>query len=415
MKQLFKSLITRILWYQVNSLRNRQNITVIGVVGSIGKTSTKYAIAQVLETSKKVCWQKGNYNDITIVPLVFFGQKIPSLFNPLAWLRVIVNNQKQIKDYPFDTVIVELGTDGPGQIMAFMQFLKLDIAVVTAVTPEHMEFFETLDAVAVEELSVANFSSSLIINTDLVDKKYLPSNLKYISYGTRADYSINLNENLIINKNQKVWLTLDSIKSLAEAYSVTASAVVADLLKTPKDLIRKQVKKLEPVPGRLQFLQGINRSVIIDDTYNASPDAVINALELLYNQPTKHKIAILGNMNELGNQSAFEHKRVGKFCDFNKLDLVVTVGKDANKYLAETAKLAGCQVEQFDNPYDAGNFVKNGIKKDTTILVKGSQNDVYLEEAVKILLTNPQDSTKLVRQSKNWQKKKSVNFNKKII
>ncbi len=411
MKSFARSIITKILWYQVRVLRKKHNLVVVGVVGSIGKTSTKFAIAQMLEDHRKVRWQKGNYNDITIIPLVFFGQDIPSLFNPIAWLKVIINNQRQIKAYPYEIVVLELGTDSPGQILEFKQYIDLDIAVVTAVTPEHMEYFKTIDAVAKEELAVAEFAKKLIINNDLVDKKYLTADLKYISYGSvKADYVAELAQKLSIKKSQQAWLKLPKVLTPALAYSINAGLVVGDLLGLSHAELKSGVDNIKPVPGRLQLLEGYNNSTIIDDTYNASPYATIASLDVLYQQATKNKIALLGDMNELGETSKFEHERVGKYCDPNKLDLLVTVGPESNKYLAKEAKARGCEVKSFDDPYKAGEYVKTQITNDTFILAKGSQNNVYMEEAVKIFLAKPEDSKKLVRQSNNWLAKKRKNF-----
>lgn len=414
MKSLARQIITKILWGQVAALRKKNKLTVIGVAGSIGKTSTKFAIAELLEGSYKVQWQQGNYNHISIVPLVFFGQNIPSLFNPLAWLRVILDNQSQINNYPYDVVVLELGTDGPGQLLEFKQYLHLDVAVVTAVVPEHMEFFNTIEAVAEEELSISEFSDTLIVNTDLVDKAYLTKKLKYVSYGTKhADYQFITEPKFVVKKKGKAWLQAGQVTTHAQAYSKAAATVVADLQKVSAKDIEARLGSLQPVPGRLQILEGVNGAIIIDDTYNASPDATVAALHTLYQHKAGHKIALLGNMNELGDYSEEAHKKIGVLCDPKQLELVVTVGPDANQFLAPAAEAKGCNVKKFSNPYDAGRYVKDHIKKNTVILAKGSQNNVYMEEAVKVLLANPKDSEKLVRQSSDWHKKKLKNFNDK--
>jgi len=115
----------------------------------MGKTSTKLAIANTLSTKYKVQHQEGNYNDLVTAPLVFFGEATPSLFNPLAWLAVFWRNEKKLRQtYPYEIVVLELGTDGPGQIDRFKKYLNLEVAVITAITPEHMEFFGALDEVA---------------------------------------------------------------------------------------------------------------------------------------------------------------------------------------------------------------------------------------------------------------------------
>lgn len=411
MKSFARFVIKKILWHQVNMLVTLHKPTIIGVVGSVGKTSTKFAISQVLERSRKVRWQEGNYNDITIVPLVFFGQDIPSLFNPIAWLRVILNNERQIKEYSFDTVVLELGTDGPGQIAEFSKYLHLDIAIVTAVAPEHMEFFKTIDAVAHEELSVSKFTDRLVVNTDLVDQKYL-RDVEYVSYGfnRRVDYKITGNNCLTVEKDDQTWISSELKTSKIQKYSLASAMIVADLCGVSKTDIEQNLKNISPVPGRMQILKGIKESTIIDDTYNASPQAMISALDELYSYKSKHKIALLGNMNELGEFSTKAHKEVGQYCDPKQLSLVVTLGVDANKYLASSAEKNGCRVKRFDDPYSVGKYLKDLIQDGVVILAKGSQNGVYMEEAVKLLLANPKDTEKLVRQSEQWLSKKKASF-----
>lgn len=415
MKSFFKRIITRGLWAQVKYLRSKHKILVIGVAGSIGKTSTKYTVAQLLEQKFKVRWQKGNYNDIVSAPLVFFDRQLPSLYNPIAWIRIMLNNHKQVKHYQSEVVILELGTDGPHQIAEFGKYLKLDIAIVTAVAPEHMEFFDSIDDVAKEELSIVDFSEQLIVNTDLVDEKYLEG-LAFLGYGKHGnDFMMSVNaDKLAIKKNSKQWLSSISISSLAEAYSKTCASIVAHKLDMADKLIHEGLQNVDGAPGRLQILKGINGSIIIDDTYNSSPEAVMSALDLLYGRSEAHKIAILGNMNELGNFSKAEHQRIGNYCSSDKLDLVITIGQDANKYLAKTAKTNGCNVKTFDNPYEIGEFLKNELSSDTAVLLKGSQNGVYLEEAIKPILASKKDIKKLVRQSNHWLKKKQESFQKLI-
>jgi UDP-N-acetylmuramoyl-tripeptide--D-alanyl-D-alanine ligase len=117
-------------------------------------------------------------------------------------------------------------------------------------------------------------------------------------------------------------------------------------------------------------------------------------------------------MNELGGYSQREHKMIGEHCDPRELSLVVTIGPDANKFLAPAAAGNGCEVKTFNNPYDAGEYVKPIVEPGAVILVKGSQNKVFAEEAAKILLADPKDSSKLVRQTPYWMKMKKASFKK---
>jgi UDP-N-acetylmuramoyl-tripeptide--D-alanyl-D-alanine ligase len=193
-------------------------------------------------------------------------------------------------------------------------------------------------------------------------------------------------------------------------YSALAAWAVAKKLGMSDDAIKKGLENIQPVAGRMQWLAGVNGSTIIDDSYNASPDAVKLALEALYETDAPQKIAVLGNMNELGDFSKQAHEEIGALCDPKQLELVVTIGPDANAYLAPAASAQGCKVHGFDSPYDAGKFLKPIIKKGAVVLVKGSQNKVFAEETIKSLLADPADVAKLVRQSPDWMKIKKKAF-----
>lgn len=423
MKRLLKKLITTILAGQVRRLRQKRDFKLIAIAGSIGKTSTKFAIAQVLGSKYRVRFQEGNYNVDVTVPLVFFDLPLPSLANPFAWARTLMNIEWQLmRPYPYDVVVVELSTDGPGQIAAFDAYITADIGVLTAIAPEHMEFFEGLDAVAKEELGIAGLSENLVINKDLCAPEYLPvTRPKLYTYGkeTETDYQIRkaqLDHNgytFAIAKNNQPFLEVSHPSvAIPQLYSLTAAATVADMMGMSTEEIKLGIEKVRPVSGRMQLLNGINNSTIIDDTYNASTEAVKAALTTLYNLPGSQKIAVIGSMNELGGYSASAHAEVGGFCDPDKLAMVLTLGKDANEHLAPVAEKHGCVVKQFNSPYDVGEYLKTVIEQEAVVLLKGSQNGVFAEEAIKSVLADPADVSKLVRQSKHWMRIKHAQFGK---
>ncbi|HEU5121363.1 MAG TPA: Mur ligase family protein [Candidatus Saccharimonadales bacterium] len=427
LKDFFKEIVVSILARQVHLLRKTHNIKVIGVVGGIGKTSAKMAIAEALGKTLRVRYeerragsQESNYNDIVSVPLVFFGHSMPSLFNPLAWTRLFLDNAKQIKgDYPFDVVIVELATNRPGHIAAFGRYLELDYAVVTAIVPEHMEYFDTMQAVANEELSVATYSKNLIYNADLVAEAYQQPLQAAVSYSMKqpADYRL-VNVRQLMNGFEgdvaydgEVFLHFHhNALSEIQLYPVLAAVTLGGELGLTPPQIQGGIATIEPVSGRLRPLRGINNSLIIDDTYNALPEAVKAGLKVVYGLKAPQKIVILGNMNEFGATSAQVHKEIGKLCDPNELDLVVTIGPDANAYLAPAAAAQGCDVKSFTTPYEAGAYLKSRVQHGAIVYAKGSQNKVFAEEAIKLLLADPNDASKLVRQSEYWQKRKARSF-----
>lgn len=419
-----RRLVAVVLGWQVRRLQNKNNFKVIAVAGSIGKTSTKLAIASVLKTGLKVQYQDGNYNDLVTVPLIFFGLKTPSLFNPLAWLAIFWQNELTLqKKYPYDVVVVELGTDGPGQLIQHRSYLKVDIGVLTAIAPEHMQFFKDLDAVAKEESEIAILSAKLIFNSDLCQPKYMDGlKVNKLRYGFdnspdfRAlkiefiDDTDHVRVPVLSSGQPYLSIDLEHSVSSAEVYSILAAVSVATELGLDKAQIRQGIGNIQPVNGRMNRLPGVKSSVIIDDTYNASPVATKAALDTLYQATAPYKIAVLGNMNELGSYSKEAHIEVGHYCDPKRVDMVITLGPDANEFLAPAAESKGCKVQSFDSPYTAGEYLKSVIKDQSVILVKGSQNKVFAEETVKIILANSADKSKLVRQSKDWLKIKQKVF-----
>jgi len=277
MKTFFKNLLVKILSGQVKRLREKNKFKIVGVVGSIGKTSTKIAIAKVLQSGLRVQYQEGNYNDFVSVPLVIFGHEMPGIWNIFSWAWVLIGNEFQLTTkYPFDVVVLELGTDHPGDINKFRFYLYLDYAVITAITPEHMEFFKTIEEVAIEEGSVSYFSDTVFINKDLTES--LPENIdhkKIIFYGKDFGSAYKI-ENVAKIKNKfdfdvtfegKKILDLSSPSvSEVQIYSVAIAGIIGSRLGLSNEEIQKGSEMIESFAGRMQELRGIKNSIIIDET-----------------------------------------------------------------------------------------------------------------------------------------------------
>lgn len=415
LKKTGKSLLSLILEAQVKTLLRKNPVQVIAVAGSVGKTSTKTAIAKSIGRYRRVRFQDGNYNDRLTVPLIFFDQKEPSIFDLVGWLKLIASNYKTIKQsYPFDVVVVELGTDAPGQIKQF-SYLNPDLLVLTSIAPEHMENFKTVDSVAREELSMNRSAKVVLINTDDCELQYIEGH-EYKSYGLGGSPDFRLVD-LELNGIEGTSATLiwpdGEANTLAlrlagrQGAKIALAAIAsANLLGIERDDCVKMASELKPVNGRMNRLDGINDSIIIDDTYNSSPSAAIAALDVLYATEAKKRIALLGSMNELGDYSKEAHESVGSYCDPKQVDLVLTLGREANELLAPAARAKGCKVESFDSPVKSAEYLKAQLTNKTVLLAKGSQNGVFAEEAIKPLLKNPMDASKLVRQSAYWLSKK---------
>jgi UDP-N-acetylmuramyl pentapeptide synthase len=386
---------------------------VIVIAGSIGKTATTQAIATVLKEQYKIRATYANYNTATGVPLSMFDERFP--VTRLGWLTLIPRLWlKSREKQNFDVLVLELGTDHPGELQHF-SYLKPELGIITAISPEHMEFFETIDAVAREEFTISTFCTNLLINRDMVSqaflKKYAPSGALLV--GEQTDYTVAaaVGNTITIRCGR---LTLKNVSTQLvgthSLYSSLIAAAVGQRLGMDEKRLRKGLQRLKPIPGRMQLLEGKKHAKIIDDTYNSSPEAAIAALNTLYAFPGKQRIALLGTMNELGRTAPLAHRNLGNHCDPEQLDLVITLGEAANNYTAKAARKRGCEVIEANTPYDAADAIFARLKSHAVILAKGSQNGVFAEEAVKQLLKHPKDSKQLVRQTPYWLAVKRIAF-----
>lgn len=425
---MFKKFIQNRLEKSVkNYFKKHPEVKLIVVTGSVGKTSTKRALATLLSQRYRVQMENSNHNTEMSAPLGILGIEYPEgrVKDPLAWLAVASAARQRINNPTgVDAIIQELGSDKLGDVAHFSEYLKPDIAVVTGVTPEHMESFGTLDAVAEEELSAANFSGLAVINRDDIDGEYARyvTNANLTTYGTSGVAEYRFEEaDFTLEKGYTGQIIAPEFPSplpvevnvLGEhsLRPIMGAVAVGIKLGLTQENIQNGLKAIRPVPGRMNVLKGIEGTVVIDDTYNSSPAAASAALQALYSLQAPQRIAVLGSMNELGNTSAEEHQRLGMLCDPSLLSWVITIGDEAEQYLAPAAKARGCQVKSFKSSIDAGGFARSVSEEGAAILVKGSQGDIYAEEAVKVLCLMSED-VELVRQSPEWMKIKEKFFSK---
>ena len=425
---MFKNYIQKKLeHYVVKYLEAHPDVKLVCVAGSVGKTSTKTAIATVLSQQYRVHMHEGNHNTEMSVPLAILGIDYPGqIRSPLAWWSVFRAAKLKIKsESDVDVIIQELGADRPGDIASFGRYLKADIGVITAVTPEHMENFGTLDAVATEELSLGNFSKIVVINRDDIDGRFaqMLMNPNIDTYGTsgQSEYSF-VDEDFTVDGGHKGYFTNPEFQNNLHATLhvlgehnvrpiVGAVAVAIRFAMAPEAIVRG-VEAIRPIPGRMRPLKGVNGSLIIDDTYNSSPAAARMAIQTLINLPAPRHIAILGSMNELGASSQVEHEQIGRMCTPDQIDWVVTVGEQAALYLAPAAKANGCSVKSFPDAISAGSFVHQFIEQNAIVLAKGSEGGIFVEESVKVLLHSIDDNANLVRQTPEWLEAKSQFFSR---
>jgi len=167
--------------------------------------------------------------------------------------------------------------------------------------------------------------------------------------------------------------------------------------------IAEALNRYESLPGRFKIIAGVKSSTVIDDTYNASPLAMQEALDTLRSLKAKRKIAVLGDMLEIGKYTLQAHESIGRLAA-KSVDILITIGLRA-KFIAEAAIRAGLpkrSIFNFMSVVEAGVFLRNKIQKGDLILIKGSQA-VRMEKIVKEIMAEPgRASELLVRQSKVW-------------
>jgi UDP-N-acetylmuramoyl-tripeptide--D-alanyl-D-alanine ligase len=429
MKSTFRRLLSTLLELQTRRLFKQKPFLVVAVSGAVGKTTTKLAIATVLKEKFRVLVQSGSFNDEIGLPLACFGVDLPRrIYNPFAWMLRLLQMERILHSTPmYDVLVIEVGTDAPGEVPHTLSYMQPDVGVVTAVAAEHMIYFNDLDTVAAEELALVAASAKAVVSRDDVAakyrQKYVDKHPAHYYYGldSASDFVFDITSSTLEGGTTGTMLRR-SHKLLADvsvqlygrhlARAAMVAVAVGDLLGLTHVQLRAGVERIRPVAGRMSPLRGVNGSHIIDDSYNSSPEAVTAALQMLTSLPaTGRKIALLGSMNELGAMARQYHEAAGLAA--SGVDLLVTVGELANDVLGPAALRAGLDPTRYkaaDSPYAAGDFLKILLAPGDVLLVKGSQNGVFAEEALPVLLADQSDLSRLVRQSPFWRRKKAKQF-----
>jgi len=214
---------------------------------------------------------------------------------------------------------------------------------------------------------------------------------------------------VVLGGDEALPIYLEGTVGKHHVYHILSALAVCKALGEPLSVAIKNFKYHEPTPGRMRLIEGEKGSVVIDDSYNSSPIALSEALNTLKDlKNTGRKIAVLGDMLELGKYSVEEHKKAGAKAG-EIADILVTVGVRA-RYFAEGAQSAGMEegnIFQFSDSKKAGEFMYNRIEKGDVVLVKGSQSGIRMERVVEKIMAHPEDKEKLlVRQDKEWRGRK---------
>ncbi len=348
--------------------RSLYDIPVIGVTGSVGKTSTKDMIYSVLSTKYNVLKTLGNNNNHIGVPLTIL----------------------RLKDE--DVMIVEMGMNNKGEIALLTDIAKPTIGIITNVGTAHIGNLGSRDNIMKAKLEIIEgLSGPLIINNDndiMHDNlEYIKSLCDVITIGIDEDSDYRAEvffDGKFVLEGEEY---LSPVNNKAFIYNSIMAYVVGKLCCVDVSDIKKGISNLNLTGNRLEYKKYRDNIMFIDDTYNASLDSIKSSLEILRKEKCLRRIAVIGDVLELGEYTHEIHREIGKALFESNLDYVITIGDNTlytDKYLAENGYN---NVMHFDKEFDSYTFIENLLEDGDTVLFKGSHG-INLKNIVLHLLNN---------------------------
>lgn len=435
MKKIVESLLKKIAAAVVKKYQPK----VIGITGSVGKTSTKEAIYAVLKFKYKsrVVQSVKNYNNELGVPLTILRSESGGK-SIAAWMGIIGKGigllLKHDPAYP-EIFVLEMGADHVGDIKYLLEIAPCKVGVLTAIGQSHLEFFGSIENIAAEKSQIITklpADGLAVINRDdeLVYTYKNKTKAKVVSYGFKADADLRASDLVVSETADTDVERVERIKGISfklsssgsavpfhipgvlgyqHVYAALAAAAVGVYFGMNMIEIVQAMDAYEPAPGRMNLISGIKKSLIVDDSYNSAPasaKAALDAMGRIDLPKPAEKWAALGDMLELGSYTEQGHQEVGQKAFETGMDYVVAVGERARD-IARAARAAGMaesKVYEFPTSDEAAKFMQGRIEKGDLILVKGSQG-ARMEKIVKELMADPLSAPILLtRQGPEWQK-----------
>lgn len=440
-------------WAQVALRLSRPYV--IGVAGSVGKSSTRNALLAALQPQFKVKVVSGNSE--TGVPLGILGIPVEG-FDRKYWIKTLLRAPFQIKNLRnTHYLIVEMGIDDPyppKNMSYLLTIIKPDMAIDLNATATHTEQFEKvlkkhhadtrealISKIAEEDSKIITngYTKVGIYNADDERLTYhIKKNVKkevttLLTFGESQNNAISYLDYSVTPKRTKFVYSLNqsggpktielSFKNLlfspASKECFAAVLLAAHALGLKYSQIKENLESNFTLPkGRSGLFSGIKSSLIIDSSYNSSKSTVLSFLEMaqiLKKKTGRPLVFLMGDMRELGQEAEKEHKEVAHFL-LPIVDELHCVGPLTAEFVLPTVKeFLGKKGKTkkavwYKNSVQAGLHLKEELPNNAIVLVKGSQNTLFLEEAIKFLLENPAESKNLTRQEDYWMKTKQDFF-----
>jgi UDP-N-acetylmuramoyl-tripeptide--D-alanyl-D-alanine ligase len=349
------------------AIRREAGTKVVAITGSAGKTTTKEITSELLSTRYRVIRNRGNFNN-------HIGQ-------PLSLV--------ELRTRP-DVAVVELGMNHAGEISTLVRIAEPDVRVWTNVGEAHLGFFASVDAIAdakAEILDGAGRGDLLVANADdprIVSRvRSFAGRVVTFAIDHEADVrASSIDDRGIDGTSARVTTARGTVElttplvgrtNLANLLAATAVALEFDI---PLPEIAAKAQALRPASHRGEIVRLGSGITVIDDSYNANPTATKRAIEVLGSSRARRRIAVIGEMLELGNRAEDLHADVGRAVAAGPVDLLFTVGGAAAKALADAAIDAGMsstRVQHFPTSDDAADTVASAVADGDLVLVKGSR------------------------------------------
>jgi len=360
---------------QIASLkRSKYNIPVVAVTGSVGKTSTKDIIASVVSQKYNTLKTMGNYNNHIGMPLTILNLK------------------------EHEALVLEMGMNHFGEISVLTNIAKPQIAVITNIGTAHIGNLgsrENILKAKLEILEGMQENGTVIVNNDndLLHKWMQENKEKYniVTYGieNESDY---MATNIISEENGSKYILKSKGKDIEIQVPIggnhfvlnsLCAIAVGESLNIDIEKAKEGIKKFELTKKRMDICTIEKNITMINDSYNANYDSVKAAIEYLASRKEKRKIAVLGDMLELGDFSKQLHEKVGEEIVKNRIDILITVGNEA-KNIAKVAEKSNIEIVECDTNSQAITELGKIIKEEDCILIKAS-NSMHFDEIVKAL------------------------------
>ena len=422
-KSVKKRLMEWPLRFMARTILRKYRPRIVAITGSVGKTSAKEAIFSVLSRNYRIRKSEKNYNNEIGVPLTILGVESGGssffgwLIVFLKWFGILIFPAT----YP-EILILEMAADRPGDLAYLAEFAHPEISVITEISASHLEYFKTLDSVLKEKATLVRALDEkglAIINIDNPQLAKLKTSLKsnVLTFGFSDEADAKATDVLLSGKEMRglsfklsykgttMPMRLNNALAKEHVYAALAGISVGIGLGMNLVEIGTNLENFSLPPSRLNLLSGIKDTYIIDDTYNSSLKSVEAALATLVQlSEGKRKIAVLGDMLELGTQMEESHVALARKFLETKGAIFISVGRRMQFAVSELRKqkFSG-EIYAFRSPLEAGKKLQELLRAGDVVLVKGSQG-MRMEKVVEEAMVEPEKAEKLLcRQNEEWK------------